>query len=42
MKDATEWDETDVLSLIPDVQESLTLDYKKSDALAKSEGKKMN
>jgi len=41
MKDAIEWDEADILSLIKDkVQESLTLDYKKSDALAKTEGKK--
>jgi predicted HTH transcriptional regulator len=41
MKDAIEWDEADILSLIKEqVQESLTLDYKKSDALAKTEGKK--
>ncbi len=41
MKDAIEWDEADILSLIKDkVQESLTLDYKKSDALARTEGKK--
>jgi hypothetical protein len=40
MKDATEWDETDVLSLIPDVQESLTLEYKKSDALDKADRQK--
>jgi hypothetical protein len=41
MKDAIEWDEVDILSLIKDqVQESLTFDYKKSDALARTEGKK--
>jgi len=41
VKDAIEWDEADILSLIKDkVQESLTLDYKKSDALARTEGKK--
>jgi hypothetical protein len=41
MKEATEWDETDVLFLIKDqVQESLMLDYKRSDALGKTDGKK--
>ncbi len=41
MKDAIDWDETDILSLIKDrAQESLTLDYKKSDALGKSDRKK--
>src|SRR6266446_8886102 len=41
MKDAIDWGEADILSLIKDkVQESLTLEYKKSDALAKTEGKK--
>jgi hypothetical protein len=41
MKDPVEWNEADVLSLIDnEVQESLTLDYKQSDALGKSGGKK--
>jgi hypothetical protein len=41
MRDAIEWDEADILSLIKNkVQESLTLDYKKSDALRKTDGKK--
>ncbi len=41
MKDAIEWDEADIVSLIKNkVQESLTLDYKKSDALEKTDRKK--
>jgi predicted HTH transcriptional regulator len=41
MKDSVEWNEADVSSLIAnEVQESLTLDYKQSDALGKSDGKK--
>jgi hypothetical protein len=41
MKDATEWEEADIASLIHNkVQESLTLDYKKSDALGKTDRKK--
>lgn len=41
MKDPIEWDEADVDSLIKNkVQESLTLDYKRSDALGKSDQKR--
>jgi hypothetical protein len=41
MRDAIEWDEADILSLIKEkVQESLTLDHKKSDALGKADRKK--
>lgn len=41
MKDPVDWEEADALALIRDeVQESLTLDYKQSDALGKSDGKK--
>jgi predicted HTH transcriptional regulator len=42
MKDAIEWNEADILLLIKEkVQESLTLDYKKSDALGKADRKKI-
>jgi hypothetical protein len=41
MKDPVEWDEVEVASLIQNqVQESLTLDYKRSDALGKTEAKR--
>jgi hypothetical protein len=41
VRDATEWDESDIGALIQNkVQESLTLDYKKSDALGKVDRKK--
>lgn len=41
MKDASEWEEDDILSLEKNkIQESLTLDYKKSDALGKQDYKK--
>ena len=41
MKPISEWDEGDLRALIAnEVQESLELDYKRSDALGKTEGKK--
>jgi predicted HTH transcriptional regulator len=41
MKDSLEWDEAEVASLIENqVQESLTLDYKRSDALGKTDSKR--
>lgn len=41
MKPVSEWDEGDLLALIQnEVQESLELDYKRSDALAKTDAKK--
>jgi hypothetical protein len=41
VKDATEWDESDIGALVQNkVQESLRLDYKKSDALGRADWKK--
>src|SRR5689334_5136891 len=41
MREPWEWDEADILEMIRDqVQESLILDYKKCDALQKTDGKK--
>ena len=41
MRDAIEWDEGDILSLIKDkIQESITLEYKKSNALEKADRRK--
>jgi len=41
MKDPQEWDEAEVASLIRNqVQESLTLEYKRSDALGRTDSKR--
>lgn len=41
MKPPWEWDESDIQELVAgQVQESLTLDYKACDALARTDGKK--